>query len=120
MSTEKKLIPIPADIWDTLEFSALAFGGIGGGLYFEDFALDCPRCIHGHTVAAIEADLNVYVDETTNPLARALLDAIGEDRNIIGENDTAVRAINARKGEPGYARVSWEEYTTEMGWVRGA
>ena len=43
----KKPIVLPADVYDTLELSALAYGGIGKGYWF-DAEYTAPLCILGH------------------------------------------------------------------------
>lgn len=104
---------IPADIFDALEFSALAFGGIGAGLYNE-YVFDAdgervpvaPYCIVGHTAAICGSTLTVSptVYDRLQPSER--------------DNDAAVRRINKRLGRKLNTRVRWEEYVQEVGWER--
>jgi hypothetical protein len=49
-----KPIVLPADVYDTLHFSALAYGGIGGGRAFDDDEDGTPRCLYGHLYAAAD------------------------------------------------------------------
>lgn len=58
---------LPADVYDTLELSALAYGGIGGGFYFSH---GIPCCPLGHARAAgilwrelFAADINECVND---------------------------------------------------------
>lgn len=93
---------LPADVYDALELSALVYGGIGAGRFRE--ANGVPYCVLGH---ASDLDVDVH---------GALRDSgIG-----VATNDDAVYAINVRRGT-GYqdARVSFEDWRTEIGVTRG-
>lgn len=109
MKTATKRV-LPADVYDTLELSALAYGGIGAGRAF-----DCPDgdpvCISGHIYFAA-ADLN---DE--EEMRNALL--LGHEAPI-DVNDPAVRRINRRRGAPLNARVPFDLWRAELGVERGA
>lgn len=98
---------LPADVFDTLEFSALVYGGIGGGSTREIDGVT-PLCAYGHGYAATGPD-----DSTIfHALANAGLSA--------SHNDTAVQRVNARRGEQySYARISFENWCKELGVVRG-
>lgn len=106
---------LPADVFDTLQFSALAFGGIGAGVVYrrEDvalpLALKAPYCIIGHAIVAADQDTN------DNPIVNAL-ESIG-----IGvlENDNAVRRINERRSKDPESRVPFTPWRKELNIVRG-
>lgn len=114
MSAAAVVRVFPADVFDTLEFSALAFGGIGAGRYFERerdsinraSALDRPVCAIGHAHAV---DPTREVEDTVRRV------------NIHGDvSDAAVKAINARRGvTPRKSRVSFTDWCAELGVVRG-
>lgn len=91
---------LPADVYDTLEFSALAFGGIGAGLWSDNDGQ--PVCIQGHALV----DGSVF-------------SCVSRARLSIVTNDTAVAQINKRRGREPEARVTWKEYTRELNIVRG-
>jgi hypothetical protein len=101
---------LPADDYDTLEFSALAFGGVGRGVCFSDGSIlgasptALPVCLVGHAYA---------VDPSPDYELRCRL---GID---VYANDEAVKRINRRKGRGINTRVSWKEYTRELNIVRG-
>jgi hypothetical protein len=99
---------LPADVYDTLEFSALAFGGVGGVIYFDYDALDrsarSPRCIHGHASAATNPESDYFC--TDNPISSALV-RVGI---FSQENDAAVGLAN---------RISFKTWCRRLGVVRG-
>jgi hypothetical protein len=117
-----KIGKIPAMLFDYLEFSALAFGGIGAGhelelgkkrydAFDEPKKGEAPFCVWG---MAYRKDDSEETDE---------LFTLMENGIEIDDNDEAVRIINERKGKTGEAlndRVSWPEYTKELGILRGA
>lgn len=123
MSTPRVL---PADVYDTLHFSALAFGGIGGADLFEEVAHSgellhaddarnaTPMCILGHAYHAQGMTQDVdgnYKPIGNTPIGLALaLAGIGW-----GENDKAVRARRAE----GSARITFEQWCYELGVCRG-
>ena len=95
---------LPADVWDTLELSALAFEGIGAGHMFD---ADIPLCVVGHAC---------YADSPSGAVEDALWAA-----DIWGpSNDFAVRTINRRRGTYSEARVPFEDWAKELNVVRGA
>lgn len=59
MSAAAEMVRVlPADVYDALELSALAFGGIGAGLWFEGTTSrrgEIPCCVHGHAIAVDDA-----------------------------------------------------------------
>jgi hypothetical protein len=97
---------LPADVYDTLEFSALVYGGIGR-LYWHERGdvYAAPVCIRGH---AITAD---PTDEVRRVLDRAEI--------FCSDSDHAVGVINDRKGRDRSARVAFQEWCAELGIVRG-
>lgn len=110
---------LPADVFDALELSALAFGGIGAGAWYEDTTGEryvgwrddrVPFCAIGHAE---------FVDAG---VAVAALKAVGID---IGLNDISVQAINLRKNpRPERSldlqkRVPFRDWCSELGVVRG-
>jgi hypothetical protein len=98
---------LPADVYDALELSALAFGGIGGG----DYACGGePLCVHGHLSAMCGYETWQFAEEAT--VGYALLNAT--------ENDQAVATINRRRGKPAESRVPFDLWCAELGVVRGA
>lgn len=92
---------LPAVVYDTLEFSCLAFNGIGAGSFFFG---DAPLCYVGHLAAA----------QVIRGVATREPFGISEDMN-----DKAVAVINRRKKVNGAFRVSWPEFTRELQIVRG-
>jgi hypothetical protein len=134
-NTRRPQLVLPADVYDTLELSAFAHGGIGadsyntgndsateyvddeGGLLgrfgrpadgAESPALGAPVCAVGHAAfAAIPRRFGWY----------NLING-----NTIDENDEAVMHINKRKGKTGaevYNRVTFEEWVSELNIRRG-
>jgi hypothetical protein len=98
---------LPADVYDALELSALAFGGVGGGDYSEGVDHN-PCCIHGHAASACGG----------MPWQWTFLnDMIGVSTVT---SDRAVARINARL-EAAYedARVPFSDWCAELGVVRG-
>lgn len=103
---------LPADVYDTLEFSALVFGGIGAGAVYDYEVADqnIPYCVLGHAIAATD---DRRAEQIMGPLRRAEIDVL--------QNDAAVEAVNARKGarSPSWARISFSEWRAQLGVVRG-
>lgn len=116
---------LPADVYDTLEFASLAFGGIKGGVFCElditaigsndyigIYNLNCPNCAHGLLMSA-ENIGHPYSGEASRAL---------RDIGIAGgRSDAAVEEINQRKGF-GYTtsrRVTFREWCAELEVVRG-
>lgn len=99
---------IQADVYDVIELSAHVYGGIGAHSNYD--GAGNPNCLAGHINGATAAGLSEEVREAV-------------EEPFIGGltflNDQAVLNINARKGVQGGARVSFEEYVAERGWVRG-
>lgn len=108
-TTTKAQRVLPADVYDALELSALAYGGIGAGSWSQwggDMA-GAPYCAFGHA-----GHLDAFGCHT---VAEALADA----RIGVCTNDNAVIRINTRAGMPGMNRVSFEDWCAELGVVRG-
>lgn len=104
---------LPADIYDTLELSAEAYGGIGRGEYFETLlssADPAPVCIVGHAVIS-------GIERRVGDAQRVLLDAYGID---ILANDRAVERINRRRRLGEFERVPFPDWCAELGVERGA
>lgn len=117
MNTTQQRV-IPADVYDTIEFVALAYGGIGRGVFARsadgahvsghDPQAHYPVCAYG---IAQYAGVD---DPYPSCLSEYLWLGIGTD-----ENDRAVAAINRRKGRFTNARVTFREWAKELGVVRG-
>lgn len=111
MSTQERRA-LPADVFDTLEFTSLVFGGIGRGADRVFRGLDAiPCCIHGQAYEA-EPEAKSFHGTVTAALYR-----VGIDRTT---NDEAVAKINARRRKPRDTRVPFSLYTKELGIVRGS
>lgn len=111
----KPKITLDADLYDYLELSSLAEGGIGAGSFYlvngeprnyrfvAPNAVVSPMCVYGH--ALIESCV------------------LSEDLRAAGiesdDNDKSVRAINARRHRPCDERVPFALWAPEMGVVRG-
>jgi hypothetical protein len=110
--TEKITRVLPADVYDALELSAEAYGGIGAGQWHKN---DCPICFVGHVYYA-------GISETCDIDPQWLRDAmLLHDDSLEGLSDRAVRAINARNGiEDRESRVSFADWCAELGIVRGS
>lgn len=111
---------LPADIYDTLEFSALAFGGIGAGPIFTygPRAEPCPVCAHGHLQLADGSDaqtaMNRWLDDEGVSATLIKADIWGRD------SDLAVEGINLRRDRRNIqARVTFEEWCAALDVVRG-
>lgn len=108
--SEHAPIVVDPDVYDTLELSALAFGGIGRVYYCENghqFGHEpdaVPRCIVGHGRVA-------GIPSVNHGLPGTLFSS--ED------NDTAVARINQRLGKRSSSRVSWRAYCAERNIIRG-
>ena len=110
---------LPADVYDTLEFEALAFGGIGagwfadlGGVNVEDHQgslpwLDeegaAPYCVYGMASGSGE-----------------MHNALVEAEIFVTDNDSAVARINARLGRRSQARVPFDLWCEELNVVRAS
>jgi hypothetical protein len=100
VSAAKKARTLPADVYDTLELSALAYGGIGHGQLYTEFGNreSGPCCALGHA----------YLADVGRDMENALLAA-----KIDGaKNDAAFRADEGR--------ISFAEWCRRLNVVRGA
>ena len=124
--TTKPVRVLPADVYDTLELAAEAFGGIGGGPFyldgdvFEDSRerLTCPNCAHGLALFAegLGYARSYHDEEYGLSHLREALDAAGINAS---ENDWGVAQINARKRRDENTRVTFEEWVAQFNIVRG-
>ena len=87
---------MPADIYDTLELSALRYGGIGR-LHVRDVRR-WPCCLIGH-----RGNSGIPWSADADELYPTVY-----------ENDGAVYRINVVRGSPRNARVSWAAYCAEL------
>lgn len=104
---------LPADVYDALEFSALAFGGIGAGSYWGECRgeeIDKPMCAIGHRWA-------IAPGEGEDSVTWAAFVSADIEEYV---NDAAVRAINARLGKPQDSRVTFEQWCKELNVIRGS
>lgn len=106
----RREVKIPQAVYDALEASAEEYGGIGGGAWTDGNEL--PLCAWGH----LRSYLHGY---DLNDSLRTALEAQTGSRKLTDPNDIAVAAINRRKGKRSDARVSFAEWTRELGYVRG-
>jgi hypothetical protein len=108
MKTNKKPVRVlPADVYDTLEFTALAFGGIGRGIwYIYDMSdrIVAPVCYIGHVE---------FAEDRSNEMTYRK-HGIG-----ITDNDRAVLHINERLGRSPNTRVTFKAWCKELNVVRG-
>ena len=106
--SEAKVRVLPADVYDALELSAEAFGGIGREWYTD---MRDPLCAYGHAAFACDAD---PFDGMVTEIGRAI-SAAGITSTA---NDEAVLAIAGRHSRP-TDRVSFADWCNELGVVRG-
>lgn len=104
---------LPSDVYDTLELSALAFGGIGGGVWYEYEAERDPRTGLSKIVAPVCAIGHWEFARGKYNRAMALHDITTD------ESDNAVVSINKRRRRDGYQRVTFERWCAELGVERG-
>lgn len=109
---------IDADIFDTVEFAALANGGIGRSIWFElqgeNGDPNKPVCINGLIVfAGIYEKLTGDVDPLAMPN--------GSNIGLIStnDNDSAVFGLNEIKGTDSNEKVSFEEFVHYLNIHRG-
>lgn len=105
--TTRREIRLPEDLYETLHFASLAFGGIGAYSDFEGRALHSgPVCIHGM------ARVCQHMGDTI--FRGASHDLVNVYQLTRSRNDDAVAAINRRKDLDLRTRVTWEEWCTEL------
>jgi hypothetical protein len=100
-------IVLPANVYDTLEFSTLVYGGIGGGWYTTSRRGDLsgkPLCFLGHADGAGVA-------------GDSLTELYGINALI---SDGIVARVNERKGKDKHDRITWDEFVREGNIQRGA
>lgn len=97
---------LPADVYDALELSATAFGGIGADHWFID---EKPCCARGHAM---------FVMPEGGQLTTCIqvLTGVGISADV---NDDAVWTINERRGRSRNSRVPFAEWCKELNVVRG-
>jgi hypothetical protein len=107
--------PLNADVYDALEFSALAFKGIGKGRWFtgdwdptSNTALD-PCCGEGHAITVCDVTSNTHFTHTE---ALEALHSIGVK---YWDSDDAVQDINKRLGREPATPVTFKQWTRELG-----
>ena len=100
---------LPADVYDTLELVAYAYGGIGAVRLY-DLSGGEPYCIYG--AAGFATGTSGYESPVAEALRRAYIGIV--------TNDVAVAAINRRRGKPERARVPFRLWCKELNVVRGA
>ena len=117
------------DVYDALELSALAHGGIGADRtfdYSEFYADPTPCCLMGHVdmIAGRSLDeVGRVIDSNyfaRHEIIAALCTATGENY-LVGFNDRHVRRVNAKRGlsDDLSARVPFDVYMKEAGIERG-
>ena len=121
----KPQIVLPADVYDTLELSAHVYGGIGAGRFYEykesmfgNSDPIAPMCLVGHIEDVANDDFDNAGNDAVKEIAQIIERELGSTVLTVF-NDRAVETINKRKNAPDDARVSWEEYCTELNIVRG-
>jgi hypothetical protein len=109
-------IALPSSVYDAIQRTVETYGGVGRGSYLDGAD---PCCLIAHAWRAAE-DL-----EEINNFASPLRDAVeGPDRSIFRTrsaekwSDDIVARVNAAKGAPESARISWEEFCREGNVVR--
>jgi hypothetical protein len=108
-------VVLPADMYDALELSAHAHGGIGAPRVF-DVGDATPCCFYGHASFVTN---NGPEDSINNVISDKLC------KHIAGPgyySDEAVYAINVRLGKGSRCgdRVTFKQWAKEMNIVRGA
>lgn len=106
--TTKVRCVLPAHVFDTLELSALAYGGIGAEKASDVWGV--PLCVAGHAYDAgmvPEGQLGAVTFLSWYGLS-------------VRESDAAVWAINRRRRRVPGARVPFAGWCAELGVERGA
>lgn len=133
-SMAKKIVPIdgkvrvvPANQYDTLEFAALAFGGIGGGDWFgfageDNDLLNGPICVNGLAVSAgivPEKKKSVYGDYFIRNEPSEAVKGLTVQANDDAIDSLQLAGIGAEDAE-GEWRVPFPAYCKALNIVRGA
>ena len=110
---------LPADVYDALELSAWAFGGIGAKSMYD--AAGYPLCLLGHIAFADTAPCFFDMGEMERSMRTALraTDPSYAEGRLSALNDEAVHAINKRHGNAPNARVPFNKWAAELNVVRG-
>jgi hypothetical protein len=111
---QQHIITLPADVYDALELSAIAYGGIGEGTFgdWKDGNGTGPRCIVGHAWCLREGQPAHAGSAVSQALSAAGIDVSFNDRLV-------KRALDEGAGI-GDDRISWDEYVKRGNIVRGA
>lgn len=118
MMNLKKERVLPADVYDALEFGALAVDGIGAKRFFDPQKLY--PFLEDHNAPVCALGLAAFVDGcdpfTSGPVAMALHGA----RIYPSTSDHAVHNVNLRRGSADTtARVPFPDWASELGITRG-
>lgn len=106
---------LPADVYDTLELSALAYGGIGAQRFYDqDYPVGEPYCAFGHAYFASGSTDSPYM--TDNKITAALVKA----GIYVADNDKAVRRYNTQLGRHPNARIPFDDWCRILNVRRGA
>lgn len=123
MSTTEQTRVVSADVYDAVELVALAFGGIGSGVWYADNNTDknCPVCINGiaHFLGLTKASDVCIVGNRDLPRAVAAVGGIAYSENDLIVGDLKDRGIG-RLDSNGEWRVPFAAYVKEAKLVRGA
>jgi hypothetical protein len=108
LATDQPRRVLPADVYDALELSAEAYGGVGVHHWFEDVAGEnIPCCIQGH---------GFFVDNGYGDVLRALTSAFdGHSFSVVSANDGCF-TIEERTAK---ARIPFAEWCDRLNVVRG-
>ena len=101
MTAPKRVLP--ADVYDALELSAYAYGGVGGGRFWDVGTEEVPFCIHGH---AEFVGTREHGDEVVRALYAAGI--------TIDANDVTVDQLAPKGG-----RISFRRWCRALNVVRG-
>jgi hypothetical protein len=118
MRTNNKAVrTLPPDVYDALELSALAFGGIGAGQNAENVSQQgyeptaIPICIIGHAYGLLGKPEDCWNAPALHALRLAGI--------TISVNDPAVVTALQRLNRPVTGRVTFKQWCKELGVVRG-
>lgn len=113
MNNGQQQIVLPADVYDTLELSALAEGGIGYGRFSTATVggAEQPCCIIGHAKACDYESQRTEWGTIWQALLRAEIGVSFNDRLI----SDAIGSVAANQG----VRLSWDAYVKLGNIVRG-
>lgn len=112
MKQQQPVRVLPADVYDALELSAIANGGIGRGDWAtpqEDFSTAAPHCLFGHAEYAAGEPFMSGRGQIVDALKAAGLN--------IGINDAVLYEHFGKSDRR--SKVSWDEYVKIFNIVRG-